>query len=580
MKRISKILLVIPVLLFVSCSKEWLKPKPLSFYAPENVYINEQGFEALLVTMSKDIKKEHYQGRSPVCNEYAMSDLGVPGALANTVVKDFPLVLTPAGDGGTHDYPGLLFSTAYNSIRNTNVLISRIDNVEWDNQEKRNKLLAAAFFYRAYWYYRLVNSYGDVPFINKEITEPKLDFYTHSRWTILNKIQEDLEWAVEWLPISASPGAATKGAGNHLLAKVALANLDFDNAIAATTRVINGSYSLMTNRFGQDAGNPQYNVIWDLSRPANINNPSNKETIFSVIDRVEDPDGARATGSYMSQIYNPAWWHAKVRDHFGGAGMVPSGEQYEIYKRGNANARLTPYFLYDIWDFQNDIRRSDVNWVEWDEILYNNPASVDFGKPVDQATFATITDTFQYSFSFPHYKTFYPGQDPGGGNGDTYIFRLAGTYLLRAEAYFWKNELAKAADDLNMVRSRAGALPIAANDVTIDLIFDERARELMTEEPRHSELVRVSYIMAKQGINGYSLDNFSEKNWFFDRTIAKNIFFRDHFTWGNQSYRIAPYNILWPIPETAISENTLGVINQNKGYSGTEKNVPPLETIE
>jgi hypothetical protein len=38
--------------------------------------------------------------------------------------------------------------------------------------------------------------------------------------------------------------------------------------------------------------------------------------------------------------------------------------------------------------------------------------------------------------------------------------------------------------------------------------------------------------------------------------------------------------VLWPVNSTVILANTLGVINQNKGYAGAERNVPPLETIE
>jgi hypothetical protein len=263
---------------------------------------------------------------------------------------------------------------------------------------------------------------------------------------------------------------------------------------------------------------------------------------------------------------------------------VAAGLQYDTLFRGNGNTRATPYYLYEIWDYENDLRRSDVNWVEWYEIKYNNPSSVDFGKPIDRANYASAVDTFQHSFSFPHYKTFIPEKDPSadprGGNGDAYIFRLAETYLLRAEANFWKGELSAAANDLNRVRQRAGALPITAGEVTLDFIFDERARELFTEAPRHSELVRASYIMARENINGYNLENFSQNNWFYDRVMAKNVFFQINLTWGQQSYRIAPHNVLWPIPETVITENTLGVINQNQGYSGTERNQPPLETIE
>ena len=37
---------------------------------------------------------------------------------------------------------------------------------------------------------------------------------------------------------------------------------------------------------------------------------------------------------------------------------------------------------------------------------------------------------------------------------------------------------------------------------------------------------------------------------------------------------------LWPIPASTINSNTKGHINQNKGYAGSENNIPPLETIE
>lgn len=43
---------------------------------------------------------------------------------------------------------------------------------------------------------------------------------------------------------------------------------------------------------------------------------------------------------------------------------------------------------------------------------------------------------------------------------------------------------------------------------------------------------------------------------------------------------MAPFHALWPIPDAIITANTLGVINQNVGYDGAEKNVKPLETIK
>jgi hypothetical protein len=169
-----------------------------------------------------------------------------------------------------------------------------------------------------------------------------------------------------------------------------------------------------------------------------------------------------------------------------------------------------------------------------------------------------------------------------GSNGDWYIYRLAETYLLRAEAYYWKDELASAAMDINMVRERSNASSITPADVTIDFIFDERARELFAEEPRQNELNRVSYIMAARNEGGYSLSNLHEKNWFYDRVRTLNNFYDrvDEVILLGQRPRIMPYHFQWPIDDDMVNSNTLGRINQNMGYTGSANNVPPLEVIE
>jgi hypothetical protein len=116
-----------------------------------------------------------------------------------------------------------------------------------------------------------------------------------------------------------------------------------------------------------------------------------------------------------------------------------------------------------------------------------------------------------------------------GGHSDWYIFRIAETYLLRAEAYFWKGDLVNAALDINIVRSRAGASPLDASEINIGTILDERARELFYEEPRKTELTRIAYILAMTGqpaYNGktYNMATFSENNFFYDRIIEKKYF--------------------------------------------------------
>jgi hypothetical protein len=48
---------------------------------------------------------------------------------------------------------------------------------------------------------------------------------------------------------------------------------------------------------------------------------------------------------------------------------------------------------------------------------------------------------------------------------------------------------------------------------------------------------------------------------------------------GNTA-NMAPFHVLWPIPSLVITANTKGVINQNIGYDGANRNVPPLTKIE
>ncbi|MFT3750885.1 MAG: RagB/SusD family nutrient uptake outer membrane protein [Agriterribacter sp.] len=106
--------------------------------------------------------------------------------------------------------------------------------------------------------------------------------------------------------------------------------------------------------------------------------------------------------------------------------------------------------------------------------------------------------------------------------------------------------------------------------------------ELYYEEPRKVELTRIAYIFAQTGqpaYNGktYTLANFSKDNFFYDRIMEKTDFYnKGVVTNHGDKYTMSPYHVLWPIPQTAIAANVLGVINQNEGYDGFQNNLSPL----
>jgi len=585
-KKLSWVLCIGLALMF-SCSEKFLEPRPESFFTPENIFVNEGGYQSLLITMRKDLTREQTAQKNFMAHQWAASEAGVPW-----LQMDYR-ALTPNSD----QYQQFVnqINDIFQMVKNANTIISRIDEIKWSSEENRNKVLGEALWHRSYWYYRLIGNYGDLPFIKEELKGAKLDFNTHSRWAILNQIQKDAEFSAEWLPVVTSAGLPSKGAANHLLTKIYLANLKFDKAVATATKVIEGPYKLMTNRFGQDAADTRKNVIWDLHRPDNKNIAANTETILAFVDRWEAPVTARSAGLFTMRVYHCAYYNSvSAKDREGKLGMIDSGPLYDSLGRGNPDVALSDWHSYRIWEEGTfnykttpDLRRANINWYDREEIFYNNPASIQYRQPFDPKNMDVPGEYWARIFPMPFYKTYSPKKpdqtgQPLGSNGDWYIFRLAETYLLRAEAYYWLGQMDNAAADINVVRARAKATPITGANVTIDYIFDESARELFAEQPRQNELNRVSYILAKRGEMGYSLTNIHEKNFFYDRVFKLNDFYRrsGEVRQLGQSPNIQPYHFQWPISDPIITANTLGRINQNQGYVGAQNNKPPLETIE
>ncbi|GAB3698196.1 hypothetical protein GCM10027592_23060 [Spirosoma flavus] len=596
--RLSALVLVTTL---TSCDKSWLEPKPLSFFAPENTFNDAAGLRATLVACERNMRIEWYGDAPPMVTEAIFSDIAVEGTTDKSgPAQNMNLQITPTAQLNSGDYNkiGWYWTEGYKGIKYANTAITRIDQPKYKSEQERNELLGAAYFHRAARYYRLTHQFGDVPLILNEATEPKLDYQTTKREVILKKMKEDLEFAEKWVPANTDKGTVNKGAVSHLLTKINLALGLFDDAIKSASNVIDGgTHSLMKTRFGATAGDATKNIIWDLHRPENKSIPTNREGIMMVIDRLLI-DGNFADGIQLMRNTVP-FWHNNINTPSGNRGTIDTYaieiDQVNQYGRGIGRVRPTYYSTHGVWDDPKDLRHAPGNWMRMQDLVYNNPAlkgkDTYYGKKLqlrtDAGALLTI-DTIRCWFDWPHYKLFIP--DPErvqavGGHTDWYVFRLAETYLLRAEAYFWKGDLANAANDLNQVRTRAGCSPLTADKINIGTILDERARELYFEEPRKTELTRIAYILAQTGkpaYNGktYSLNNFSDNNFFYDRVMEKSNFYnKGVVTRHGDEYKISPYHVLWPVPQSAIDGNSKGRINQNKGYAGFELNVAPLTEL-
>lgn len=596
-------------LLFTSCEEEFLDTEPQSFFTPSNALNNPEGLNSLLSEALYNIRSEYYGDGAPMITENIFSEVAIEGTTDKSgPAQDLNAQILPDANLNSSNFNriGWFWEAFYENIKFANTVIGRIDDAEFDSEAQKADILGRAMFHRAYAYYRLTHQFGDVPLVLEEVSSPKLDFASTARDVILNFIKDELDSAVTMVNETSNGGEVNRGVVLHLLTKVNLALADFPAAIASANQLIDGSgYALMTGRFGSSAGDATKDVTWDLHQVENKSLPANTETILAGVDRLEFRDVGAANdfgnGTSVMRQATPLWWRfINTPDGQNGMSDDPAIEIPQVLEigRGIGRNRGTAYSTKEIWENSNNDERHKLgNWIDMEDLVYNAPSLQEAGNSFYNQNLQLYlpdgtplcSDTIRNWYGFPRYKLFVADPTavkPSGGHGDWYIYRLAETYLLRAEAHFWNGDNASAAADINAIRTRAQADPITPAEVNMDYILDERARELYYEENRNTELTRIAYIFAKTGrsaYNGktYSLGNFSTENFWYDRIIEVTDFYNkpDVITVFGVRFTMSPFHVLWPVPAPAINANTQGRINQNEGYPGAEDNVAPLTAI-
>ena len=235
------------------------------------------------------------------------------------------------------------------------------------------------------------------------------------------------------------------------------------------------------------------------------------------------------------------------------------------------------------WNDPNDFRGSEImvqrdyytpSGKKWSEVKANVKARVAAG-----LYNVTAADTVNIT---PRFWKFSDDKHPSKSTGvyydcDWYMIRIAETYLLRAEAYLGLGDKNNAANDINVLRNRAGAKPVAAGDVDIDYIMDERVRELFGEEQRWITLNRLTcnpkatYVLEK-----YPTQNTTTTNYMYERVHKYGFGYegapgaREAYTdiYGKTRHysNFQPHNYVFPIPTQIIQSNKDVEIPQNDGY--------------
>lgn len=552
-KHIIGILLMLFLFIISSCNeKDWLSEKPLGLLTTDNSFTLQSDFEAAVNKIYGTVRDGIYQSDwryTAMFNTGTDIGLrngdGIPNVQFNDYTNLNPFM----------DEVGYLWNTCYQIIAFSNSVIGRIDdtNIKFNTEDERHRLKAEALFFRALGYRFLVHMYGEVPLVLQEVDAPKRDFQRASKEEVLKQIIIDLTYATDSLPEVTkikSDGRLCKAAAYHLLTEIYITAGQYDDAINAATQVIdNPHFALMSRRFGKFTDKPG-DAYSDLFRFGNQNRQGglNTEAIWVCQSEPDVPGGGMTP---RNERYIEAAYY-QIQDNEGRPLFV--GPTAKNGGRGISWTGITEYADSIIWEKSgwNDMRTSAYNILR--DRICDNPQSPHYGTPVIKNNLVPAKyfglETWNPCFlknvpylSYPsryivNQQTGLLSGNAGRINPDNYIMRLAETYLLRAEAYIGKGDLVNAAADINVVRKRAQAAPVLPSEVNIDYLLDERARELIWEQPRRLELMRTGKLVER--VKKYN-------------RLSKNT--------------IKDYNNLWPIPYSEIERNTEVTIKQNPGYT-------------
>jgi starch-binding outer membrane protein, SusD/RagB family len=409
-----------------------------------------------------------------------------------------------------------LWQQSYFAINSANTAIKFIGESTLIPEPQKSIRLAEGRFLRALFYYNLVRNYGALQ-LNLEPTEGVVVEATRTAVpeVYAQAIVPDLEFAVANLPVTQpQPGRATRGAAQTLLAEVLLTRAgpgDFDRARDLATAVIaSGSYTL----------NATYRELFcGPERPMGpcdfvASLESNREYIFAV----------QYTGDGVRDISgNSLHWYWTMGYDTQGAPNLGRTLEYDRPFR-----RLSPTrYTLDLWN-----RPVDSRYLATFQILWRSTSGAP-GTPAqggDTAIFLPGTDDVPPQHQGKRYRAFgqnqytelvfptllkwldqtKPNVAAQQSQRDRHLFRLADVYLLRAEANIRAGRTADAIPDFNTLRRRA-AIPTGsgANDLSsaqldslsaggvqaLDLLLNERARELIGEEQRWYVLVRLGRLL-------------------------------------------------------------------------------------
>lgn len=311
----------------------------------------------------------------------------------------------------------------YNYIYQANAVISGLQQYSGTSLTVKQQLLGEAYFIRAFWHFYLTSCYGAIPLITTTSYSVNNALSRTPRNQVLLQIIADLNQARILLNTNYVDASDTLTTTSRVRPNKAVAT-----ALLARVYLYMGNYS----------NDKSYYAKADSAASAVIANND-----YSLVPLTNVFLANSSNTEAIWQLATPLPANYDTTD----------GETFILIAApgpGGNSETLSPQLLNA---FEPNDQRFN-NWV---------------------GSITTGGTTYYFPYKYKNYM--YEGVEY------TVVLRLAEQYLIRAEAKVYKGDLPGAANDLNMIRTRAG-LPntIAANqNDLLTAILHERQVELFTE---------------------------------------------------------------------------------------------------
>ncbi|MEO7988831.1 MAG: RagB/SusD family nutrient uptake outer membrane protein [Chryseolinea sp.] len=462
--RLNYIAAVLLTIMLVGCSDDFLSVPPKGAFLTGNYYANRDQAYSGLVGVYDAIRKNTGGFENMVTMMNAGSDDNVAGGGSSTdglQIHRFDNFIL----NGTN-MPGSFWNDHYQGIFRANTLLSKMEGVPMDATEKA-RFTAEAKALRALYFFNLVRMFGNIPLILEPVTTDGMyNVVQNDPSEVYTLIEQDLLDAIPNLPMPSAilaeeHGRITRGGAKALLGKVYL----YDNKkteAAAQFADINGTTPGQPSSYGYELLD-DYADLWDF------NNKFNAESIIECTHSNQSKNdwGFWGSGADEGNSLNVM---SGIRTYKRLSGTnapesMPGGWSFSTFTQDFYDfIKNDPRFEATVFDLAAYEESGEVSYTHGDEDLgyYMNKF---MPRPEDVSSLGGATDL--------NYQQ------------DSYIIRLADTYLMEAEALGGTGARAQAL--LDAVRARVGLTPVP---VSLTAIKTERRAELAGEGHRFFDLVR------------------------------------------------------------------------------------------